>query len=395
MKRYVLKKNGITMQLLTDRERPVELHCCEDSQAPAVGQVMIARVKDVVSHIGAAFVDIGQEKNAYLPLSDVSVYAAFTKKNSKKTIASGDEIIVQIVKEPMGTKPYCVSTKISLSGKAAVVVADGRKMTGVSKKIRLSEEQKNRIDAFSAERTEDFSLIIRTNAASMEEQECLDEMEKLWDRLAKLMSGAVYRACLSVLDRPIPLWMSLLRDTPMATLEEIVTDDADLYEELLQNKEELGLLSVPITRYDDRYPLQEKLSLRTICQEAAQTRVWMKSGAYLIIEQTEALVSIDVNSGKAEKKTSAEEFYLKINQEAARTAAEQIRLRNLSGIILIDFINMKSEEDRQTVTDEFRKAAASDPIRSTVAGFTKLGLMEITRTKKYKPFARTEWEKFF
>ena len=165
-------------------------------------------------------------------------------------------------------------------------------------------------------------------------------------------------------------------------MTEIITDDKDIYDDICCWKDALELCDVKL--YTDTYPLKSLLSLSSLFAEVKGRVSWMKSGAYLVIEQTEALVSIDVNSGKAEAKKDRYSFYKEINLEAAKEAARQIRLRNLSGMILIDFINMKDDEDRADVLKCLQNCFSSDPLKAYALGFTKLGLAEVTREKRLR-----------
>ncbi len=391
MKRILLRKNHqILSVLLDDAGQSLEIGCYDESDAVGLGNILICRVKDVAENIKAAFVDIGMEENAYLPFADLGDHTVFTKKNGKKLIAAGDEILVQIAREPIKTKPPAVTTKLSISGKLVAVVADGKRGVNFSKKITDFEFKKRVKAIFLEPLDERFSIIIRTNAASVNEAQTLAEAKKLQGIMSDILSRAPYQICLTRLYEGFPDWLAELRDTRDEGLSEVVTDDEEIYSQISAGKEHVLGEKTALRLYNDPgFPLIKAYSIERLLREALAQRVWLKSGGYLIIQPTEALVVIDVNSGKSEYKGKNHEAAYKLNLEAAKEAARQIRLRNLSGIILIDFINMDDEKMKQELLKTLGIYLNRDRIKTTLMGMTRLELTEITRKKTRKPLYQT------
>lgn len=390
MKRKILiekTENQIRSFFLEDGEI-VEIHCASADEESAgqhlLGNVYVGRVKNIVPNIGAAFVEIESGVNCYYDMKDAE-HAVFTRKSGKKPLCIGDELVVQISKEAVKTKAPTVTGNISFTGRYAVLT-HGNTRIGVSSKIpkKLREEYKGRLKEFQNDR---FGIIVRTNAKDAPFQDVLDEIMRLRGEYERIMSIAPTRVCFSCLRSAPPSYISDLRNVYMEGMEEIIVGDAELYTRIrsyfaseLPEKQEL------IRLYDDpAFPLGKLYSTQTAIEKALREKAWLKNGGYLVIQPTEALTVIDVNSGKNAGKVKNEEGIMKIDLEAAREAAKQIRLRNLSGIIIIDFINLESEENVSRLMREFRMLLAKDPIQTTLVDITPLNLVEVTRKKVHRP----------
>ncbi|HJC38681.1 MAG TPA: ribonuclease E/G [Candidatus Mediterraneibacter faecigallinarum] len=390
MKRKILiekTENQIRSFFLEDGEI-VEIHCASADEESAgqhlLGNVYVGRVKNIVPNIGAAFVEIESGVNCYYDMKDAE-HAVFTRKSGKKPLCIGDELVVQISKEAVKTKAPTVTGNISFTGRYAVLT-HGNTRIGVSSKIpkKLREEYKGRLKEFQNDR---FGIIVRTNAKDAPFQDVLDEIMRLRGEYERIMSIAPTRVCFSCLRSAPPSYISDLRNVYMEGMEEIIVGDAELYTRIrsyfaseLPEKQEL------IRLYDDpAFPLGKLYSTQTAIEKALREKVWLKNGGYLVIQPTEALTVIDVNSGKNAGKGKNEEGIMKIDLEAAREAAKQIRLRNLSGIIIIDFINLELEENVSRLMREFRMLLAKDPIQTTLVDITPLNLVEVTRKKVHRP----------
>lgn len=390
MKRKILiekTENQIRSFFLEDGEI-VEIHCASADEESAgqhlLGNVYVGRVKNIVPNIGAAFVEIESGVNCYYDMKDAE-HAVFTRKSGKKPLCIGDELLVQISKEAVKTKAPTVTGNISFTGRYAVLT-HGNTRIGVSSKIpkKLREEYKGRLKEFQNDR---FGIIVRTNAKDAPFQDVLDEIMRLRGEYERIMSIAPTRVCFSCLRSAPPSYISDLRNVYMEGMEEIIVGDAELYTRIrsyfaseLPEKQEL------IRLYDDpAFPLGKLYSTQTAIEKALREKVWLKNGGYLVIQPTEALTVIDVNSGKNAGKGKNEEGIMKIDLEAAREAAKQIRLRNLSGIIIIDFINLELEENVSRLMREFRMLLAKDPIQTTLVDITPLNLVEVTRKKVHRP----------
>lgn len=390
MKRKILieKTEGQIRTFFLENDEIVEIHCAPADEESAgrhlLGNIYVGKVKNIVPNIGAAFVEIESGVNCYYDMKDAE-HAVFTHKIGKKPLCIGDELVVQISKEAVKTKAPTVTGNISFTGRYAVLT-HGNTRIGVSSKIpkKAREEYKERLRQFQNDR---FGIIVRTNAKDAPFQDVLDEISRLKAEYEKIMSAAPTRVCFSCLRSAPPSYISDLKNVYMEGMEEIIVGDPELYTRIqaffaAEIPEKEGLLRL----YDDSaFPLGKLYSTQTAIEKALREKVWLRNGGYLVIQPTEALTVIDVNSGKSAGKGKNEEGILKINLEAAREAARQIRLRNLSGIIIIDFINLESEENVGLLLKEFRMRLAGDPIQTTLVDITPLNLVEVTRKKVHRP----------
>ncbi len=356
-----------------------------------LGNIYVGRVQKISASIGAAFVDIGKGVTAFLPLAGVSE-AILTNRKTEGMLVMGDELLVQVVREPLKTKQAGVSAVLSLAGSYAVVeyrrsYRDKNIQEGVRTSSKMSSHFRHLYKNLEplVEISRQFSLIIRTNADGLEDVSVVvEEAQALASRMAHLLEIGDKRVCFSCLYQGEPEYLSFIKNCYQTEYDEIVTDRTEIYETLLADKW-TGRERVRL--YDDAMlPLYKLYSVETRIQELLSKKVWLKSGAYLIIEQTEALIAIDVNTGKYEAGKDREATYLKINLEAAEAIAEALRARNLSGMILVDFINMKKKEHVTLLMESMKTFLAKDAVPAYVVDITGLGLMEITRKKKSKSF---------
>lgn len=363
----------------------------------AVGNIYVGRVQSISQNIGAAFVDIGGGCLTFLPLAEAKS-AHITNRKTDGPIKAGDELLVQVVKEAMKTKLAGVSAKLTLTGRYVVVgeythkkpagekaqpkFDGGRTAGAVHISAKLDEKVKERFRALEPLRriAADCSLIVRTNAASLSNDEPLiSEASHLSETLANILQIADTRTCYSCLYRSLPDWAVFIENTYRTEYDEVITDLSDVRVDL---QDVCTRMSIPVRFYEDPLlPLCKLYALETRLQEISVKKVWLKSGAYLVIEPTEALISIDVNTGKYEAGKEPEETYYRINMEAAEAIAWQLRARNLSGIILADFINLKDKAREASLLDRMRELLKQDPVHTRVVDMTALGLMEITRKR--------------
>lgn len=372
----------ILTAMLTDGV-PVELNLEDDSSI--LGNIYIGKVKNVVKNINAAFVDFLEGKTGYYSLNENPV-SLFTSASSG-SVKMGDEILVQISNDAVKTKDPVLTSNLNFSGKYVVLTA-GKNVIGFSGKI-TNRDWKESIRPRLEELTHgEFGLIVRTNAYKTEPQLLFQETERLISEYHQVLSDAPYRTCYSLLYQAQPEYIKSINSSPMGTIESIITDSPDVFQQLstymkLYMPENLDRL---VFYEDSMLSLLQLHRLDGVMEQACQKRVWLKSGGYLVIEQTEAMVVIDVNTGKYAGKKSLADTIRKINLEAAEEICHQLRLRNLSGIIMIDFIDMKAEEDKQLLLDTLRSFASKDPVKTSVIDMTPLNLVELTRKKGRKPF---------
>lgn len=387
-KLIIVRYQGRILTALMENGRAAELHCDEEQRNSLLGNIYIGKVKNIVKNIRAAFIEIENGIQCYYSLSD-NKDPIYIKKGSSKDMQAGDELLVQVCRENLKSKPPAVSSNLNFTGNY-LVLTTGNKSTGMSSK--LTQEEKKRLKEYLAPYLDSrFGFIVRTNAREVDQETFVAEARLLKELYEMVMQKAKFRTCFSILHRNNPTtWLSTLRDIYKENLSQILTDDETLYEKIKEylhqyqreDEEKLNFYQ------DDLLPLMKLYSLESAVENALKERVWMKSGAYLVIQPTEALTVIDVNTGKYDGHKKQQDTFLKINLEAAREIAVQIRLRNLSGIIVIDFINMESGEYRRQLMEEFDRILKKDPVKTTLVDMTALSLVEVTRKKVRRPF----WE---
>ena len=272
-----------------------------------------------------------------------------------------------------------------MNGKYLVLTIGNGKL-GCSGKLSGAEKARLRQWGQEQKLPEDLGMIIRTNASGVAEEDLNTEFVRLMEQYTYLKGPATHRTACSCVLRARPAYLSAVLGSRSNFLKEILTDDKKIYEELSSFlQEEMPEDCNKLRFYEDRsYPLKAAWRLEKGMDDALSTKVWMKSGAYLIIEPTEALTVIDVNTGKCVTGKNKQETIRKINLEAAKETARQLRLRNLSGIIIVDFVDMEDLEDEQRLLETMREQLKYDPMKAAAVDITSLGLMEVTRKKQRK-----------
>lgn len=360
-----------------------------------LGNIYLAKVKDVVPAISGAFLSVSAEQTVYLPFTDCdNLLIANRELRENDRIKQDDEIIVQISKEALKTKQPTATTKLSLTGQYCVCEYFGHGLR-FSKKINPEKKQllKEKISSRNILDRKKFSFTIRTNAGMLTDLSPLyEEMETFIHIFNQITEGYKHRTCYSCLYKPEDEIITLLKNIPLSAYDEIITDDANVYS-LLENSLSQRVLTINknIRFYQDEMLSLSKLySIESHLKEAFGKKVWLPCGGYLVIEPTEAMVVIDVNSGKAEisskhKNDLKENYILNINIEAAKEVARQLRLRNYSGMIMVDFINMSSDENKQKLLSILDTYLKEDTVKTRLVDMTALGIVEITRKKVNKP----------
>lgn len=388
-KAAIVKMHGQIFTGLFENNLLSELHCSVGNASTALGNIYIARVDNIVPNIDAAFVEVQKGVVCYFPICEAR-YAIFTKKSSRrKALCIGDELLVQISREAVKTKAPTVSSKLEFSGRY-VVLSHGVTKIGVSSKID-KERRKELLELMEPFRNEAYGFIIRTNAKDADDEAILAETRKLihdYESLSEISGSRVVFSCLRQAE---PDYLTDLKNIYADQLESIVVDGEELFcqtqDYLKQNRPEL--LDVLQLYADTRLPLAKLYNMESELERALSAKVWLKHGGYLVIQPTEALTVIDVNTGKSIGKKSSADHYYKVNLDAAREAARQIRIRNLSGIILIDFINLEGDSRVNDLLAFFRSELNKDPIPTTLVDITKLYLVEVTRKKVRRPLHET------
>lgn len=352
-----------------------------EEAAEQIGTIYIGKVRNVVKNLNAAFVEYKPGVNGYYSLNDNHVHVFADGTCSDRPLKSGDEILVQIARAAVKTKDAVLSGELNLTGRYAAVTNNGEKF-GISAKIRdkkWREAFKTQWEAAKEDgNVPSCGVIVRTNAYEVSFDDVTAEVIKLSEKLDKICHDAAFRTPHSVLYKPDSFASAAVRDLRLNDTEEVVTDIPEIYEEL----KNCGLT---LRLYEDSYPLTALYHLESSLERATGKNVWLKSGGYLVIEPTEAMTVIDINTGKNVDKKSPEETYFKTNMEAAAEIAAQMRLRNLSGIIIVDFIDMTDENHNVELLAAFRQYLAADPVKTTLVDMTALGLVEVTRKKLKRP----------
>jgi ribonuclease G len=383
-------KNNQIRAAVLEAGKLIEVLDDTEHESRLAGSIYKGKVNNIVPGIQAAFIDIGLGKNAFLyvgdlfraePDDDKSTLpsTSFTIENLLK---EGQEVVVQVVREPVGNKGARVTTNLSLPGRYVVMLPGCPGYLGVSRKIKDDQEKKRLQELGEKNKPADAGLIIRTLAEGVSEQDFSDDLDKLCQLHLEIMGKIQDRSTRGLLYSSSDPFSRLLRETIDDEVDEVVIDDGDLAERLRVNLREVGCAAANKVRTDFKGSLFERYGILTEIRNALQPKVSLESGGYLVIEQTEALTAIDVNSGKYIGTNSLQDTLFNLNIEAAKEISRQIRLRNLSGIIIIDFIDMENKEHWEELVECLEHFIIQDKVKCKVMGLTKLGLVEVTRKKE-------------
>ncbi len=381
--RAVLMQQGVVQELHVERT---------DSRG-IVGNVYLGKVVRVLPGMQSAFIDIGLDRTAFLHVADI-----WSDRNAgeqahpiERILAEGESIVVQALKDPMGTKGARLSTQISIAGRLLVYLPQERHI-GISQRI---EDEAGR-DALRERLTrlmgdvDNGGFIVRTMAESASDDELATDiayLRKLWTEIESRRMGAKAPA---VLYQDLTLGERVLRDLVTHDTTRIIVDSRENFVKLTGFAKQFMPSVLPlISHYTGERPLFDLHNVEDEIQKALARRVDLKSGGYLIIDQTEAMTTVDVNTGGFVGARNFDETIFKTNLEAAQSIARQLRLRNLGGIIIIDFIDMETIEHRDAVLTEFKHSLERDHTKMTVNGFTALGLVEMTRKRTRESLAHT------
>lgn len=391
-KLVVICKNNNILTALFDNGRLLHMRAFPvPAPDDLVGNVYVGRIDRILSSMNAAFVSVQKNTNVYLPLPIPKDFAAqnvmVLNRPDADQLKQGDELLIQVERMGIKDKLPTATTRIDLVGQYCVCHANRK---GLHFSSKLSAEWITSFKAFLSanpiEGRRALGYTLRTNAeAAGDHETILGEMRELQKQAQQLLAHASSRNIYSCLWRSCPEYVSYIKGVPISCYDEIVTDDPAVFAEL-----DRLLPSADIRLYEDAsYPLDKLYSIDTHIREALQKKVWLKSGGYLVIEPTEAMTVIDVNSGKGSdrKGKSKEELAFSVNKEAAEELARQLRIRNYSGMIMVDFINMERDEHQQKLLTYLDELLKEDPVRTRLVDLTPLGIVEITRQKQSRPFA--------
>lgn len=379
---------GQILSAVYENGKMAEVSLEDEKSSSVIGNIYVGRVERVVKNINAAFVEFQKGVNGYYSLEDNKKPVFLNCKNTDK-VCQGDLLLVQAERDALKTKPAMLSSNIEFSGKYAALRRSGKGVSISAKltDVKLKKAVKNALKPFSSE---EYGLIARTNCETLyydetfHEEELVCEVERLLAEYENILRIAPTRCAFTMLYGSKPDYLTKVVNARLDELETIVTDIPAVYRAV----EELGdaAVNAKLRLYQDNLlPLDKLYSVSSRINDALKERVWLKSGAYLVMQPTEALTVIDVNTGKFISGKNKEEGFLKVNLEAAAEIGRQLRLRNYSGIIVVDFIDMKKPRSKQILMETLREIAAKDRVKTTVIDMTGLGLVEITRKKIKKP----------
>ncbi|HQZ02539.1 MAG TPA: ribonuclease G [Thauera sp.] len=368
-----------------------ELHIERTASRGIVGNVYLGKVVRVLPGMQSAFINVGLERTAFLHVADIwsERQNGEPARPIERILTEGQSLMVQVLKDPIGTKGARLSTQISLAGRLLVYLPQ-EKHIGISQRIEDEAERealRARLIAL-VPADEPGGYIVRTMAESASDAELgadIAYLSKLWGEIGNRTTGLLPP---QLLHEDLSLGQRALRDLANEETARIQVDSRENFQKLTAFAEEYSPKVLPLLEhYSGERPLFELYNVEEEIQKALARRVDLKSGGYLIIDQTEAMTTVDVNTGGFVGARNFDDTIFKTNLEASQAIARQLRLRNLGGIIIIDFIDMENIEHRDMVLDEFRKALSRDHTKMSINGFTALGLVEMTRKRTRESLA--------
>jgi len=378
---------------LLENDKLVEIHVERRGKERLVGNIYKGRVANVLPGMQAAFVDIGQDKNAFLYAGDIladtsdfefeqkAEHPNLAPKSIDEMVSEGQQIMVQVLKQPGGSKGARITTHVTLPGRMLVLMPTVNHV-GVSRRIEEEAERDRLKEIMERIKPKDMGIILRTAAIGKSEEDFVGEvrfLERLWHRIN---NKAQVLTAPRLIHAEETLVFRTVRDMFTTDVDEFVINNVEYFDKVVAvagiiapfMKERVRLYEHGTNIFDD-YGIQARI------EKALEKKVWMKNGSYIIIDETEALTVVDVNTGKYVGDNDLQETILKVNCEAAKEIARQLRLRDISGIIVIDFIDMELIVNKQKVIDELEAALGKDRTKTNVLGITELGLVEMTRKK--------------
>ncbi len=379
-----------------------ELHVERSLERGLVGNVYLGKVARVLPGMQSAFIDIGLERAAFLHVADLMSSVAARHADDKgepapvvpieKQVFEGQSLLVQVIKDPIGTKGARLSSQISIAGRLLVFLPQDQHI-GVSQKIPFEQREalRQRLQGLAEAAAQDGKtggFILRTNGEDASDAELSEDIAYLRKTWARIKEASTRLPPKSLLHQDLSLLQRVLRDLVSETTQTIRIDSAEQFKKLQTFGQEFMPSAVEkLQLYKGERPIFDLFNIDEEVGKALGRRVELKSGGYLIVDQTEALTTVDVNTGGFVGARNFDETIFKTNLEAAGAIARQLRLRNLGGIVIADFIDMTREDHREAVLAEFRKQLARDRVKTMVSGYSVLGLVEMTRKRTRESLA--------
>jgi ribonuclease G len=382
--RIAFLENGVLVEFFIEKKNDNSM----------VGNIYKGKVVRIVPGMDAAFVDIGLEKSAFLYVGDIildrmmyeeyddSDYPVPFNERIEGVLEDGQELIVQVSREPIGQKGTRVTSKITLPGRLLVLMP-GTEHIGVSRRIEQEDERKKLATMLKEEICpKGYGLIARTASEGKAKEELgadLNFLKRIWESIHE--KAKTVRAP-SILHQDLGIIFRVIRDLHSHNLKKIIVDDAFVYERVGEFlKDYLPEEGCEVTYFDEKDPIFEVFGIEVEIGKLLQKKIWLKSGGYIVLDYTEALTVIDVNTGRYLGKKDLEDTILRTNLEAVKEIAYQIRLRNIGGIIIVDFIDMERKESRETVFQTLVDTLKKDRIKTFAYPISELGLVQITRKR--------------
>lgn len=366
-----------------------ELHIERASSYGMVGNIYQGRVCRVLPGMQSAFVEIGLERAAFLHVADIWQQKQNEEKPIEKLLYEGQTVLVQVIKDPIGTKGARLSTQMSIAGRLLVYLPQESHI-GISQRIEDEQERellRGKLQQLMPPEVKG-GFIVRTSAETATDHELLADihyLQRIWSRIGEQAKTAAPQ---TMLYHELNLALRVLRDFVWDETDRIIVDSRETYGKLQSfSANYMSNVASRLEHYQGERPLFDLYLVEEEIEKALSRKVELKSGGYLIIDQTEALTTIDVNTGGFVGVRNFDDTIYKTNLEAAHAIARQLRLRNLGGIIIVDFIDMENTEHKSSVLEEFKKALTRDRTRMTVNGFSTLGLVEMTRKRTRESLA--------
>ena len=394
-KRAALLEAGKVVELVVERPDSYRL----------VGNIYRGRVTSILPGLQAAFVDVGLEKAAFLHASDIepsvllneddSLMERFSRDDSQnrrrvvripveKLLQKGQEVIVQAIKEPIGTKGAKLTTQISIAGKFLVLVPDAD-FIGVSKRTQDFKKRSRLKKLIAQIKPKGVGFIVRTMGLIVSETEFVREIHLLVDEWRETVKEALRGTGPKLIHREMGITTRVIRDLFSEDVSEVYVDQEEDYREIQSYLDALSPdLCRRVIRYTSTEPLFDKFNIEKDLERLLRRKIWLRNGGYILIDRTEALVAIDVNTGRNVGRHSLEETIFNTNMEAVGEICRQLRLRDIGGLIVIDFIDMRSLQHRKQIEHAMQKALDADPTTTDCTGLSKFCLFEITR-KRVRP----------
>lgn len=370
-----LLKNGKLIEYYVDEEKSVRKE----------GNIYVGIIKDVIKGMQAAFVDIGTEKNGFIHLKDVLPKIDEKKEkideniNITDIVKPGQKVLVQVKKDSNAQKGARVSTHINLPSKYIVLMPNTDIVT-ISQKIENKEEQERLIKIVKENLKEGNGAVIRTSAIGKGKEiiEDIKNIEKRWDKIEKLFKNDKDNRP-KLIAKSENILKKMMIDLPEKSIEQITVNNKNEYEKIKKFKDETDYIKETNIILKENEDVLQIYDVEKEISKLEYRKIWLKCGGFITIDKTEALTAIDVNTGKYTGNKNIEQTIYKVNEEATIEIAKQIRLRDIGGIIIIDYIDMNSQEDKKKIQNLLEEKLKEDRAKTQVEGFTKLDLMEMTR----------------